>query len=113
MGLFRAMLGLGFKTISIRDYRETVQKEDHFLVDVRTKPEFRSGHVAKAVNIPLDELASRLDDIPTDQPVVVICESGSRSRFAAATLAGAGYKTVLNIDGGTGLWASMGLPLKR
>jgi rhodanese-related sulfurtransferase len=113
MNFLRALFGLGFKTISIRDYRETFQNVNHTLVDVRTREEFRSGHVAHAVSIPLDQLERRHDEIAMDLAVVVICASGSRSRLGAAMLAGAGHTPVINISGGTGLWASMGLPLKR
>ena len=113
MIFLRALLGQGFKSVSIEDYRESIQKSDHVLVDVRSPGEYHRGHVSRAVNIPLGDLDSRLGEIPRDKPVVVICESGSRSRMGAATLAEHGVRDVHDLRGGTGLWASRGLPLKR
>jgi phage shock protein E len=62
------------------------------LVDVRTTEEFAAGHIPGAVNIPVQSLEQRLDELgPTTRPVVVYCRSGRRSADAARTLTGAGY----------------------
>jgi len=60
------------------------------LVDVRTPEEYAAGFVAGAINIPLDELSARLDELPTDVPIIVYCRSGSRSAQAATILCDAG-----------------------
>lgn len=61
------------------------------LVDVRTPAEFDEGHVEGAVNIPVQELATRLSEVPRDKEVVVYCRSGGRSANATDILAEAGY----------------------
>lgn len=61
------------------------------LLDVRSPGEFQSGHPAPARNIPVDELAARMSELPRDKTVVVYCLSGGRSRQAAAMLSRAGY----------------------
>jgi phage shock protein E len=53
------------------------------IVDVRTRSEYRDGHVAGSRNIPLDELDSALDGLPKDRPVIFCCASGVRSGTAA------------------------------
>lgn len=58
------------------------------LLDVRTPEEFRAGHIAGAINIPVDALAARTSELPRDRPVVVYCRSGKRSARAAAMLEG-------------------------
>ncbi|MBL8096719.1 MAG: MBL fold metallo-hydrolase [Anaerolineales bacterium] len=83
------------------------------VVDVRESWEFRSGHVADAVHIPLGELAQRVGELDPEQPVAVICASGSRSQSAAAFLGQKSFKTVFNILGGTSSWMRAGLPLSR
>ncbi len=83
----------------------------HFLVDVRTPAEFAGGHIEGAVNIPLDSLAQRLDEIPQDQPVVVYCRSGNRSATAARQLAQAGYTDIYDL-GGIIAWQNQGLALQ-
>lgn len=79
------------------------------LVDVRTAEEYAAGHVPGAVNIPVDELSSRLDEIEKHKEgeVWVICQSGGRSATAADLLAKQGYRAV-NVDGGTGAWIEAG-----
>lgn len=61
------------------------------LLDVRTASEYASGHLDGATLIPVDEVGSRLDEIPRDRAVVVYCRSGGRSARAAAVLEDAGY----------------------
>jgi rhodanese-related sulfurtransferase len=62
------------------------------LIDVRTASEYAAGHVAGAINIPVDDLSSRLSEISIDRQIVVYCASGTRSARAAQTLCGAGYQ---------------------
>lgn len=61
------------------------------LLDVRTPAEFSSRHLEGAVNVPVDEVGARLEEIPRDRPVVVYCRSGARSARAAEELRAAGY----------------------
>jgi rhodanese-related sulfurtransferase len=61
------------------------------LIDVRTPDEYAAGALEGAVNVPLDELAGRLDELDRSVPVVVYCRSGSRSSQAAAILCDAGF----------------------
>ncbi|KAA3644611.1 MAG: rhodanese-like domain-containing protein [Chloroflexi bacterium] len=84
---------------------------DHLLLDVRTPEEFASGHIEGAVNINVETLASRLDEVPTDVPVVIYCRSGNRSATASQILVGAGYEGVYDL-GGIQTWVAQGLPVK-
>lgn len=70
-----------------------------FLLDVRTATEFAAGHLPGAVNIPVDELRSRLAEIPRDRPVVAYCQVGQRGYLATRVLLSAGYN-VSNLGGG-------------
>lgn len=83
----------------------------HLLVDVRTPEEFASGHIAGSVNIPLNELPSRMSELPTDQPVVLYCRSGNRSAQAADILRRAGYNQIYDL-GGIISWTAAGLPVQ-
>jgi phage shock protein E len=68
------------------------------LVDVRSPGEFASGHLDGAINIPVDQLASRSGEIgPADTPVVVYCRSGARSASAAGVLRRNGFTRVLDL----------------
>lgn len=82
------------------------------LIDVRTPDEFAGARVPGAVNIPLDELESRLSDVSQDKGDVVylICAVGGRSARATEALAAAGFLHPINVTGGTNGWKSAGLP---
>jgi phage shock protein E len=70
-------------------------KHNAVVVDVRTAGEFSSGHVAGSVNIPLQELALRLDQVRAmKQPIVLCCASGNRSGQAMLLLKSQGIDCV-------------------
>ena len=73
------------------------------LLDTRTVGEYDRGHIEDFVNIPVDELRERLNEVPKGKPVYVICQSGLRSYIATRILAGHGYDTY-NFSGGFRFW---------
>jgi hydroxyacylglutathione hydrolase len=81
------------------------------LLDVREPEEYAHGHVPGALNFPQAELASRLDEVPRDRPVQVICQSGYRSLRSTQFLAQMGFTNVANVKGGTAAWRASGNPL--
>jgi rhodanese-related sulfurtransferase len=87
--------------------------EGSVLIDVREPEEFCQGHVPGAVNVPQSELASRLDELPRNEPLYVICEAGYRSCRAAQFLAQRGFENMVNVDGGTSAWRDAGKPMER
>jgi peroxiredoxin family protein/rhodanese-related sulfurtransferase/TusA-related sulfurtransferase len=70
------------------------------IIDVRTPEEFEMGAIDGAKNIPLDEISSRMKEIPKDKPVYVYCASGHRGAQALEILVKKGYKNVKNLTGG-------------
>ncbi len=84
---------------------------EHFLIDVRTAEEYATGHIANSVNIALDSISARLNEIPRDQPIVLYCRSGNRSAQAAQILAEAGYTNIHDL-GGIIDWAAQGYPVQ-
>jgi phage shock protein E len=83
---------------------KTLVQGGALLLDVRTPEEFAEGHLAGAVNIPVDALPGRLAEVePKDRPVVVYCRSGARSKRARGLLLEHGWVKVENL-GGMGNW---------
>jgi rhodanese-related sulfurtransferase len=74
-----------------------------FMVDVRDPDEYRAGHIAATVPIPMAEVPGRLGEIPSDQQVVCICLTGARSGRVAHWLNTKGYQAV-NMRGGMQAW---------
>jgi rhodanese-related sulfurtransferase len=87
-------------------------KQAPLVLDVRTPEEFASGHVPGALNIPIDELASRSGEIAAhrDEPVVVYCERGPRAARGADELVAAGFSDVKLLAGHMSGWRAAGLP---
>ncbi len=75
---------------------QTLLRQGATLVDVRSPGEFASGHINGAINIPVDQIRSRMSEIPSGKPVVLYCRSGARSSSAAQTLRSAGRTDVHN-----------------
>lgn len=97
-------------TVSVTEAAQRIN-EGAFLLDVRTAEEWNQAHVAGAVLIPLDELKSRLAEVPVDQDVLIICRSGNRSGQARDLLRAAGLKRTTSISGGINAWMAKGLPV--
>lgn len=82
------------------------------LVDVRNQSEWNESRLPHAHHIMLGKLEKRLDEIPTDKPIVLQCRSGNRSAIAASLLQANGIPQVMNLVGGIQAWKKAGLPLE-
>jgi thioredoxin 1 len=83
-----------------------------FVLDIREDHEFTSGHVPGAIHVPMNEVPTRIAELPTDQPVFVICAVGGRSRPVVDYLRAQGV-AAFNVSDGTNGWAQRGWPLDR
>ena len=105
------------KTISPIDLGQQLTAQPKtVLVDVRTPAEFEEVHASAAKNIPLDllnqETIERLKQTEANNPIYVICQSGTRAKTAYQKLAKAGLEAC-HVDGGTTAWVDQGLPIVR
>lgn len=83
------------------------------LVDVREHFEWRAGHARGAVHLPMMEVPARLDELPRDAPIYLICATGNRSGRVAEYLGQNGFARPINVRGGTVAWRRAGLPIDR
>jgi rhodanese-related sulfurtransferase len=88
------------------------QADGPALIDVRSPDEFSEGRVPGARLIPLAEVVERIEEVPTEGTVYVICATGVRSAKAAAHFRSLGIDAV-NVAGGTRAWLEAGLPIDR
>ena len=75
-------------------------RETSILIDVRTKSEYEMGTIRGALNIPVDELRERLDEIPKNKDIIIFCQIGLRGYLAHKILTQNGFKNVKNLSGG-------------
>lgn len=98
-----ALVGLNLlygriKQVRVDKVRELVES-GAFIVDVRKSDEYALGHLKNSINIPLEQLRERMNEIPKDVPVYLHCRTSQRSYFALCELLGKGYTNVTNISG--------------
>ena len=75
-----------------------------FVLDVRELNEWEDGHIPDATLIPLGQIESRMDEVPKDQVVVIVCRSGNRSAQARDILKNAGFTNITSMAGGMNQW---------
>ena len=79
------------------------------IVDVRAEKEWETGHIDGSVNVPLNHLRERVDQLSKDQPLAVHCQGGYRSAIAVSLLEQAGFNNVMDLVGGFKAWQATGL----
>lgn len=84
---------------------------DAAVVDLRNAEAFSRGHIVNAKNIPIDEFDAKMDSLDKSRPVVAVCEAGTISNKAVATLRQAGHESAYGIKGGMNAWSQAGLPV--
>lgn len=86
------------------DEIEAIDRENSVLIDVRTPMEYKLGTIPGFVNIPVDELRDRLQEIPADKTVYITCQVGLRGYVASRILKQKGFERVKNLSGGYKTW---------
>ncbi len=77
----------------------------HRILDVRESPELAICRFEDALHIPMSELSDRIGEVPTAEPVIVLCHHGVRSQMVVGLLRHAGWRNVVNLDGGIDAWS--------
>lgn len=88
-----------------------MERGEATVLDVRGRSEWEAGHLPGVPNIPAGYLSARLDELPSDRPIVVHCQSGLRSAIAASMLQAHGRNDVINMTGGFAAWREADLPV--
>jgi hydroxyacylglutathione hydrolase len=107
--------GRSLRSIELADAQRArkLVLEGAAILDVREPDEYRAGHVQGAIHVPLGTLADHTDRIPRGKPVVVYCGHGERSSTGASLLEAAGFRDLINLDGGLGAWQDAGFTVSR
>jgi glyoxylase-like metal-dependent hydrolase (beta-lactamase superfamily II) len=86
-------------------------KDSPVVLDVRAEKEWEPAHVPGSVNIPLNQLRNRLDEVPRDRPLAVHCQGGYRSSIACSLLQREGFDNLVDLVGGFKAWTASHLPI--
>ena len=109
--LLRPQSGLPSE-VQVQQAHDMYQKGALF-VDVRTQQEWDQGHIAGSKLIPLDVLQSRMNELPRDKDIVVVCKSGARSKEGTTLLRQAGFTRATCMTGGIQAWVAAGYPVSN
>jgi len=90
----------------------TKYQQGAFMLDVRTQEEWNEYHAPNTTLIPLDQLASRVNELPRDKEIVVVCRSDNRSQEGRDILLNAGFTQVTSMKGGLNEWRASGYPIE-
>ena len=123
VGLFAALLvslikaGTSkIKNISHQELTIMVNRQDAKVIDVRSKDEFRKGHIVDALNVTLSEIknnqTSTLEKFKAS-PIILVCNAGMTSSQAAQLLVKQGFENVYNLKGGMGEWQAANMPVSK
>lgn len=93
------------------DQAAKTRDQGAFILDVREPSEWIQFHIPGATLIPLGELPNRLNEVPKDREVVVVCRTGNRSAQGRDILLSAGFTKVTSMTGGVTQWQAQGLPI--
>lgn len=90
---------------------ELAALDDPFILDVREDYEYEDAHLAGVLHVPMGFLGQRVEDLPRDRVVYVICRVGNRSGRVVDALNHHGFQTV-NVEGGIEAWEAQGFPIE-
>ena len=102
---------VGFGDISVETAAELIETVvDLVILDVRTESEFNEEHIENAILIPVQELATRLDELSKESTLLIYCRTGNRSSTAVDILTENGFTMIYHMDGGITAWKAAGYP---
>ena len=113
--LFRHLDSRGIVQVNAETARELAKNPGIAILDVRTAPEYSSGHIKGAIPIPLAEIGGRIGSIASyrDRQVLVCCLSGNRSMSGGRVLRRNGFKRIANLQGGMNAWIAKGFTVVK
>jgi rhodanese-related sulfurtransferase len=105
----------GGQALSPQQVTQKVNNEDAKVIDIRAKDEFNKGHLPNAINIPARDVQKRIGELEPfkDQPVIIICKTGTTAGATGAILAKEGFNKLFKLRGGILEWQNSNLPLVK
>ncbi len=100
------------QTITVEELMQLIESDQTLqLIDVRSPSEYEAGHVPRALNIPLEQVDARIDDLGAGK-IAILCHSGVRAQMACDIL-GQHHPNLLAVQGGTQAWIQVGKPVVK
>ncbi len=94
--------------VSVQQGKEMIDRDEVFILDVRTREEYNESHINGSTLIPVQELDIRFKELPRDKKILVYCRTGGRSVTASEILVKNGFTQIYNMKGGITEWKNAG-----
>ncbi len=105
-----------YKVVNVNQLTHLINRENGVVVDIRTKDEYKSGHITDSVHIlPSDIKAGNFASLENHKsdPIIIVCKTGQTAQESANLLAKAGFTNVSLLKSGLIAWNEANLPLVR
>ena len=103
---------IGLGDVSVEEAARLIDDvNDLVILDVRTQAEFNDEHIEDAILIPVQELGRRINELSKDDPLLVYCRTGNRSRAAVTILEDNGFTKIYHMNGAITAWIAAGYPV--
>lgn len=107
------MKGRGGTTVGVQEAVQLANQKQAVFLDVRSADQFKTGSIPQARNLPAADLEAKLNTLPKNKPVILICNQGRDSAKVASSLRKQGFDDAVSLEGGITNWAKEGLPLSK
>ena len=98
--------------VSVTEAKSLIEEKPNLVIlDVRTVSEYVEGHIEGAINIPVQELEDKIDEISKNDEFLVYCRTGNRSSQAVSILESSGFTKIFHMDEGITGWKNAGYPI--
>jgi rhodanese-related sulfurtransferase len=103
------------REVGVAEAVQLINRKDAVIVDVREPNEFKSGRIPHARNIPVDRINERTKELEKlkTKPLLLVCQSGSRSAQACSGLLKDGFAHAVTLSGGMAAWQQAGMPVEK
>jgi len=103
----------GARQLGVNDAVKLANDKQGLFLDVRSPEHFKAGNIPQSRNVPAADIAHKLNSLPKDKPIIVVCERGRTAVGVVSTLKGHGYEDVYLLQGGLAAWIEAGMPLAK
>lgn len=103
------------REVGVAEAVQLINRKDAVIVDVREPNEFKTGRIPHARNIPVDRISERAKELEKlkTKPLLLVCQTGSRSAQACGTLLKDGFAQAVALSGGMAAWQQAGMPVEK
>lgn len=103
----------GSKAINVQEAVRLTNQNDGQFIDIRSHDHFKAGNIPQSRNIPLADIKNKLNSLPKDKPLIIVCDMGRQAAGVTATLRKEGFQQAYTLEGGLRSWLEAGLPITK